>query len=340
MWRANLVEPVASGPSSARTMPVVASAPSRAAIPISVSTLIPKSVPGVSLYVADSAHSFRLYRDAEHPITEADLENLRKRGVSKLYVAWDEHDKYQAYLRDNLDAVLDDESIPADKRLGCLNEVVRDVLGDVLQTGDLDSRIDELKGFGEKTVETICRYDVVLSQLRGVLVHDYHTFMHSANVSFYSVMLARAAGIEDRAELSSIATGGLIHDAGKLDVPVSILAKPGPLDDKELQIMRRHPTLGFRALCNRDDLSLGQLMMVYQHHEQMDGKGYPVGSTASEFHPWARICAVADVFEALTSNRPYRAALPFTTACQMMAERATAFDPDLLKCWTECVSRT
>src|SRR5438132_12265207 len=104
----------------------------QATIPISVATLLPETTPGIALHLRDdNDDSFRLYRSAEHSITAADLDNLRSRGISKLYVAGDDHNDYHRYVRENLDRVLDDESVPAHRRLGCLNEVVRDVLGDV-----------------------------------------------------------------------------------------------------------------------------------------------------------------------------------------------------------------
>ena len=81
-------------------------------------------------------------------------------------------------------------------------------------------------------------------------------------------------------------------------------------------------------------------MMIYQHHEQIDGSGYPVGHVGREFHEWGRLCAVCDVFEALTSHRPYRAGYPFEKACEMMlAKSGTAFDRDYLTCWMQFVTR-
>lgn len=309
---------------------------------MSVATLLPGTVPGAALYISSSGvNSYTLYRAPEHPITEADLENLRRRGIHKLYVSGDDHQRYQAYLREHLDHVLKNDSVPHMQRVGCLNAVLRDVLGDVFEQGNLDENIGKLKEYGEKIVGAICREGIVLTELRGVLYHDYHTFTHSANVAMYAVMLARALGIGDRAELSAIATGGLLHDAGKLEIPPGILTKPGRLDDAELRMIRRHPDFGFRKLCQRDDVSRRQLMMVYQHHEQMDGGGYPVRSVGSEIDDWGRICAVADVFEALTSNRPYRPGSSFAHACELMKERSgSAFDKDILKCWMQFVATT
>jgi hypothetical protein len=311
-----------------------------AVIPVSVATLIPETVPAVSLYMRGPEESFRLYRGPEHLVTAADINNLRSRGISNLYVAGNDYRAYQSYLRQNLDRLLDDESVPPGRRVGCLTEVLRDILADVFRRGDLDNRIEQLKELGDKTVRAICHDGIVFDELRSVLYHDYHTFTHSANVALYCVLLARELGIQDRAELSAIATGGLLHDAGKLDIPPGILTKPGRLDEREIEIMRRHPTLGFRKLCHRPDLSPGQLLMVYQHHEQIDGSGYPVGHVGGEIHEWGKLCAVADVFEALTSNRPYRAGFPFEKACEMMVAKAgTSFDKEYLQCWMQFVSR-
>lgn len=306
-----------------------------AAIPVSVAVLFPETVPGVALYLGDEeSDTYRLYRGGHLPITTADLENLRGRGITRLYVASDEYAEYQKYLRENLESMLGDESVPPVRRAGCLNEVVRDVLGDVFRRGNLENRLYEINELGKKVVRTVCRDDIVFSELRAVLYHDYHTFTHSANVAVYSVLLSQEIGIRDRAELTAIAVGGLLHDAGKLDIPTSILTKPGRLDEREMTVMRTHPTLGFRKLCHRADLSRGQLMMIYQHHEHVDGTGYPVRCAARELHDWGRVCAITDVFEALTSHRPYRPALNVDTACRVMQERSgAAFDEELLKCW-------
>ena len=91
-------------------------------------------------------------------------------------------------------------------------------------------------------------------------------------------------------------------------------------------------------LIERDDLSFGQLMMTYQHHERMDGSGYPVGCLGDEIHPWAKLCAIVDVYEALTSNRPYRSPMTPKTALTLLDKgEGTEFDPEMLKCWRQLI---
>ncbi len=97
-----------------------------------------------------------------------------------------------------------------------------------------------------------------------------------------------------------------------------------------------HPTVGFEQLNFREDLTDGQLMMVYQHHERLDGKGYPVGVVDSEIHPWAKICSVVDVYEALTSYRPYRSPMPRKKVFEIMErDSGAAFDAEVLACWLQ-----
>ena len=290
---------------------------------------------GVNLYVNDEGNeSYRLFRASHIPITEEWLRKLESSGRRKLYISSLDHQEFQRYLRQNLKDVLKDESIDVTQRFDSLNEVVRDVLGEAFSSGNPDEAVAKSEELGHHLVELICREDAVASELCGVMYHDYHTFTHSANVSYYCVMLAKESGIVSQEELRQVATGALLHDLGKLEISEAILTKPGKLTDEEFTVIKAHPTIGFRKLCRRTDLTLAQLMMVYQHHERLDGTGYPVRINGDEIHLWARICAVADVFEALTSNRPYRPGMSREAAFQIMDRQSgTALDGEIYQLW-------
>ncbi|HEY2251493.1 MAG TPA: HD domain-containing phosphohydrolase, partial [Planctomycetaceae bacterium] len=122
-------------------------------------------------------------------------------------------------------------------------------------------------------------------------------------------------------------------------IPDTVLTKPGALSPEDRALVKEHPRTGFLKLSRRTDLSIGQLMMVYQHHERIDGKGYPVGQVGAGIHEWGRMCAVVDVYEALTSNRPYRRALGQEEAFGIMGRDAgQALDKELFTCWTQTIS--
>ena len=309
-------------------------------IAIPVSTLCASTVTGFALYLPGHTDGpMRLYRGADYPINGADIHKLYDQNVTKLYVAANAYHRYQRYLRENLPNVLDDETRPVASRFVVLNEVVRDVLREAFRTGKVDETVEHAKGISHQVVGLIARDDVVVDQLYELLHHDFHTFTHSVNVAYFSVMLAKALGISHQAELEALAMGALLHDLGKLSIPTFILNKPSKLDELEFEIIKQHPTRGFEQLNHRHDLSFGQLMMVYQHHERLDGSGYPVRCVGDEIHQWARLCAVTDVFEAMTSKRPYRAGIPLAETLSIIERQAgTKLDRDIVQCWKATIT--
>lgn len=302
---------------------------------ISAAMLAPSRLCGLSLYVCDGVDGqFHLFRAPNIPITPEWIAKLERDGHRKLYISVLEHQEFQRYLRENIQQLVADESHSVGQRFSSLNLVVRDVLDEVHGQADLDASIAKIEELSHWVVDLISRSDAIVSELRGVMYHDYQTFTHSANVAYYCVMLAQECGITAKDELCRMAMGAMLHDLGKREVPDSILTKPGPLTDDEFRIVKAHPTIGLRLLGKRADLSFAQLMMVYQHHERLDGSGYPVRSSGSEIHPWARICAVADVFEALFSDRPYRAGLEMDAVLRIMDQQAgTHLDGEVYERW-------
>ena len=310
-------------------------------IAISASMLVPSRLCGLSLYVCDQDdEQYRLFRAPDVPITPEWIARLEQDGHRKLYVSALEHQEFQRYLRDNIKHLVGDESIDVAQRFASLNEVVRDVLGEVLTLADLDEAIAKTEELGRYVVELVCHSNAIASELCSVMHHDYHTFTHSANVSYYCVMIAHENGITAKDDLCRVAMGAMLHDMGKREIPDAILTKPGKLTEAEFQIVKTHPTIGFRRLCKRPDLNFAQLMMIYQHHERLDGTGYPLGIGGSEMHRWARICAIADVFEALTSNRPYRPGMDTDAVFRIMDRHAgTRLDGEIYKRWKALIQK-
>ncbi len=307
-------------------------------IPISVATLLPSATVGLDLFQAEQdTGRLILYRGAEYPLAARDLKRLKDRGVHRLFISRESQGRYQKYLRQLASGPIEDGRIPMQARLGAMNEVVRDVLSRSLTAEDNGQVIHSASHLGKVVAQTVTSQAFAASDLFNVLHHDYTTFTHSANVAFYAAILATKLGFSVD-EVQQITTGGLLHDLGKLEISEDILCKPGRLDEAEFREIKKHPLIGFRRLANRPELSYGQLMMVYQHHERLDGKGYPVGCASDEIHIWSKICSVVDVYEALTSQRPYRTPMPKLKALDLIArERGTAFDPEIFSCWESII---
>ena len=309
-------------------------------IPISVATLLPSEAVGLDLYQEEQeTRRLVLYRAADYPLSFEDLERLRGRGVHRLYISRESSEIYQRYLRK---IAMSDErgSIPMAVRASALTEVVRDVLQVAFAKGSVDQTIEAADQLGTLTAEILTKNTFAADDLFHVLHHDYATFTHSANVAFYCGLLGSELGFTHE-EIKQLTIGGLLHDLGKLEIQEEILCKTGRLDESEYRRIRLHTVLGFRRLAHRDDLVEGQLMMVYQHHERLDGQGYPVGCVESDIHRWAKLCAVVDVFEALTSQRPYRTPMPRSKALILQQrDSGTAFDPEMLACWKSIIQRS
>ena len=163
---------------------------------------------------------------------------------------------------------------------------------------------------------------------------DEYTHGHSENVMKYTVALGKRMGISEQ-ELEHIKYAGLLHDIGKIGIRESILNKPGKLSDEEYGEIKKHPELGARILSNIPFLSpLGAL--VQHHHEFYNGKGYPFGLAGEEIPIGARMLSVSDTYEAMTSDRPYRKAMPQETAFKILREeRGKQFDPAIVDVFLE-----
>jgi putative nucleotidyltransferase with HDIG domain len=161
-------------------------------------------------------------------------------------------------------------------------------------------------------------------------LRERETALHSKRVQEYALLLARRLGIKEGDTLEGLEMGALLHDVGKIGVPDGILLKKGGLTDEERDVVRRHPGLG-ASLLQRIPFLSGAREIVESHHEKFDGSGYPKGLRGEEIPIGARIFAVVDVFDALTTDRPYKTALSYRSAADSLANgRGTHFDPDVV----------
>jgi len=153
---------------------------------------------------------------------------------------------------------------------------------------------------------------------------------HSRFVAAYTLLLARAAGIDQRGALGNLVRGALLHDIGKIGVPDAILNKTGPLTDLEYAVVRDHPVLGFEMIGRIPFLKEAAPIVLF-HHERYDGGGYPCGLAGEEIPLGARIFALADTLDAITSDRPYRRGNNFDAAFrEIERSKGGQFDPRIV----------
>lgn len=155
---------------------------------------------------------------------------------------------------------------------------------------------------------------------------DDYTYLHSLSTALISMGIAVKAGWTERATIE-LGLAAILHDMGKTQVPATVLQKPGPLSVSEWQLMRKHPEYGSMMLSRYGNLSDTILQAVLQHHERMDGSGYPQRLAGTAINDLAKIIAIADVYDAMTSNRCYKEAMAAHIAVEQILTNAQLFDP-------------
>jgi len=200
-----------------------------------------------------------------------------------------------------------------------------------VQTTLAFDNLEMLRTLEKSNAELIQAYDATIEALSFALdLKDSETKWHSKRVSDLTMLMARTLGLEGE-RLVQIRRGALLHDIGKMGIPDSVLLKPGALDDDEMAIMRKHPVYAFQML-SRIDYLRPSLDIPYAHHEKWDGSGYPRGLKGAEIPLAARIFAIVDVYDALTSNRPYRKAWTKEKAlAELTSLSGKHFDPAIVE---------
>jgi putative nucleotidyltransferase with HDIG domain len=178
--------------------------------------------------------------------------------------------------------------------------------------------IGELTKHGEN--ENLADNDTRVSWSQEFELRDREIIEHTQRVTQMTLKLARLMNVQEE-EIGDIYRGALLHDIGKIDIPSEILYKPGPLTDEEWVVMRQHPVLAYELLSSIPALQ-SAIDIPYCHHEKWNGTGYPRGLKGDEIPLAARIFAVVDVWDALTSDRPYRKALPPEQVIEFILEES------------------
>jgi len=202
--------------------------------------------------------------------------------------------------------------------------------------GTLDPK--PLQDISETILLDIIEQQRNLVQLTDIRLHDTYTFAHSVNVAILSALLGVLQKLP-KEDLLKLTLGGLLHDLGKITVPHEILTKPGHLSDDEWRLMQGHPDAGRQRLKKMfpNDILLSTIAL--QHHEHIDGSGYPNHLQGEQIHRYARIVAIADVYDALTSVRPYKRAYTPSVAHRIMTTCSPGhFDLELLQLFFDNVA--
>ncbi|MGM0845836.1 MAG: HD-GYP domain-containing protein [Bacillota bacterium] len=248
------------------------------------------------------------------------------------------------YIEDGLSAGIEaSDSIPAKVRHDAVSKI--DSTFSHLEKNSVSNNLVALEQSAANFKEVI---DTILNEIKGsndlltlltdVFTYDSYVFHHSFNVTLYTLAIGIELGMPPK-QLDMLGLGAIMHDIGKMKVPEDILMKPDKLTYDEFNEVQKHSEYGFNILRQLHNVSLLVAHCAFQHHERLDGSGYPRGLKGDEIHPFAKILAVADVFDALTSNRVYRGAmLPHEALEILYAGSGTLFDTNVIQAFRNSVA--
>ncbi len=242
------------------------------------------------------------------------------------------------YIEDDLsEGIMPAEVIDSGLRAAAV-KAVKDTFASVAARASVGACIGTVRTLAEQIVESILGKGVLAVNMIDLKAFDEYTFHHCVNVGVVSTVMGVRMG-QSRHTLYKLALSGLLHDIGKIFVPKEILNKEGPLDDQEFAVMRRHSEEGYDYLMRKGAVPLPSCVGALQHHERLDGSGYPRGLHGLEISWFGRVLGIVDVYDALTSDRPYRRAmLPSDAVEYVMGGTGTLFDLQVVRTFMETVS--
>lgn len=258
-----------------------------------------------SLYLKQG-DEFVLYTRAGDVFCDRHRQVLTASGVQCLYVDEAERPEYKEHVVTNLGTVLNDDELPLPVRAQIFydasSEVVEEVFAKKLPPTIRRDQFNRVLEFVSKGVSFLTLENSIRT-MASLIGHDYHTFTHSVHVFIYSQIILQSYGFDDKS-LVQFGLGAMLHDIGKTFIDDAILNKPGPLTWEEREVINEHPVLGAGA-CTLLPLSQDALNCVLFHHEKVDGSGYPCGLRGGEIPLPVRAVTIADIYDAICSERPY-----------------------------------
>lgn len=269
-----------------------------------------------------------LFRNRKETITAERMTNLLRHDLKQVQVPSEQRGAYLAAMRN----IIRNDTLSRQVRGKFIKESAFNHMEDLFTKDDVKEIVVDCKHLVKEMVNFISDDVEAAVKLMQLSNHDYYTYNHSVNVAVYTIAIAQRVFGEDKELLLTAGLGGLLHDIGKRRVGIEIINKPTKLDPDEWEEIKKHPAYGLDVIKKVDSIPEGTKNIVYQHHENMDGSGYPHGLKEEEISKVARIAAMADVFDALTTKRAYKEAVGAVEALQIMSSMQPGkFDPSLFK---------
>lgn len=310
-------------------------------LPVRITSLVVDAVTRFDLYTRpnESAPPV-LYRERKLPFTAADRQRLQDSGILDLYVTESDETNFRKYIESNLGDILRDTAKDSGEKASLAYYCSQGLIAEVFDDPRSTESIERSKSLVMNMAEYMLQEDSALFNLMEVMAFDYYTYTHSVNVFVFCLALAQNCGIENVEALRELGEGALLHDIGKSQLDPELVAYEGIYTEEQYKQMKLHTVYGYQLLKKQDRFSPLTLSIVRSHHEKVNGTGYPDGLKGDEINPFVRICAIAEIFDSLTTNRPYKSASKsFSALALMRDESRDDLDPDYFKAFVRMLGK-
>lgn len=246
----------------------------------------------------------------------------------------------EKFMPPQLVEAIQDTKMPPAERAKVIQDYSTEMMKNILSNPNAKNIAATKDGIFEM-VDVIMNEDETCANLSKLVSHDFYTYTHSVNVGVKSMLLAKEFyGKSGEHDMRELGAGFFLHDIGKVNISIDIINKKGRLTDREMNEMRKHPDESNKILSATNQLTKQSKVIVLQHHERDDGSGYPLGLKGYEIHPYASICCLADVYDALTGKRSYKEGKTPEVALEIMQkEMSNHFNKDMLNEFREIFER-
>ena len=291
--------------------------------------------------IADRADRVLIARGTQ--LDEYLIESMRKMGITGVYIRTgvieDKDTEEQPVITAQVQQKIDQRQVK-DRAKVHLSESVKKRVAEGIQYLYQDTEssnfMDVTRSITNDLVKAIDDNDAIAVDISALKVSDEYTFKHSVDVATMAMIVSRQYGFNDE-QVRQIGVSGLLHDIGKSRIPTEVLNKAQKLTDEEFALIKKHSLLGYEILKDKPELSNAVKMGVLQHHEKINGSGYPMGVTEEQIHIFAKIIAVTDIYDALVTERPYKKAFTPRNAVEMIMAMTGELDLQVMQSFLESV---
>lgn len=271
-----------------------------------------------------------LYEGAS--LTDRLIFKIKEAGFSSIYIN-DKDSRKEVIIKDIIKPEIRQKAVMSIKRFYETIAIVdKNANGKVINS-QLENTVSNLKSIVTSIVDDVFSQKDTMVQLVDIKNIDSYTYSHSVNVGVLSLILGISYGL-NRNDLYDLTLGALLHDVGKMFVPEDLIKKPGKLTTEEFEVMKEHSLRGYTYMRDELNINAKSRIIALQHHEKVDGSGYPYNLEGDEINLFAKITTIADVYDALTSDRAYKKAVPVHEAIEyIMGGCGSSFDYELVSCF-------